>query len=410
MRPDMKRILLLTDMPPTPDYTAGIVLDQLTRFLPKDSLACFSVIEPSLEIKVSSHLIDAPFEYATKPREDLAVSYQKKHQAFSQTHALIRELYIHRFQINRLATKVIIFAKKVNPDILWCILEGQTMISLALPVSKALNVNFLTQVWDPPGWWLRTRKVPSIIQSRIIKQFGRAISASSSCATASEEMAIEYQQRHGTKTFALLPSLEKKQSYPPAQKPNSKKKLTIGIAGQLYAGDEWQALLSALDLIDWKLEKRNVDIKVIGKQIIGNVTRKANIHFVGWNSQTETIKILSQCDILYCPYWFDPQFETEARLSFPSKLTSYLASGRPVFFHGPEYASPALFLKKHEAGLLCHSLRSDEIISSLGRLVREKDLYRQLAENGYQSFLRKLTLSTLKKSFKEFLGAAGVKL
>lgn len=405
----MKKILLLTDMPPTPDYTAGIVLDKLTRFIPRGFLACFSVIEPSLKIKIASHFRDSPIEYAVKPREDWAVAYQIKRQPFPQTRALIKELYIDKIQISRLVTKIVAFAKKVNPDILWCILEGQTMIRLALPVAKALNVNFLTEVWDPPGWWLRDRKVPGLIQARILKQFGETISASSGCATASEEMAIEYQLLYGTETFAFLPSLNKKQSYPPAQKPKSDDKLTLGIAGQLYAMNEWQRLINVLDSANWKINKRDIEIKVIGKQIIGSVSKKANIHFVGWNSQLDTIKILSDCDILYCPYWFDSRFETEARLCFPSKLTSYLAAGRPVFFHGPEYASPALFLKKHKAGLLCHSLRSDEIISMLGKLTEDNNLYQQLTVNGNQAFMQHLTLRSLKNSFNKFLASAGCK-
>jgi glycosyltransferase involved in cell wall biosynthesis len=135
-----------------------------------------------------------------------------------------------------------------------------------------------------------------------------------------------------------------------------------------------------------------------------SANKGARIEFLGWHSQVETIELLSEADILYCPYWFDPVFVTEARLCFPSKLITYLAAGRPVLFHGPSYASPARFLKEHNAALFCHSLVPSEVAAALQLLVLDKDLYRQTADNGRKAFEEHLTLAAAKKSFFEFLG------
>ena len=61
---------------------------------------------------------------------------------------------------------------------------------------------------------------------------------------------------------------------------------------------------------------------------------------------------LRTADLLYCPYWFDPGFERPCRLSFPSKLSTYLKTGVPVLFHGPEYASPRIFLEQNDAAYI----------------------------------------------------------
>jgi glycosyltransferase involved in cell wall biosynthesis len=107
--------------------------------------------------------------------------------------------------------------------------------------------------------------------------------------------------------------------------------------------------------------------------------------------------------VLYCPYWFDSNFKDEAKLSFPSKLTTYLAAGRPVFFHGPEYSSPARFLRENEAGLCCYSLSTEEIIKTLTKLVSDKRQYMMLSQNGSVAFKEYLTLESMRRSFADFL-------
>ena len=115
-------------------------------------------------------------------------------------------------------------------------------------------------------------------------------------------------------------------------------------------------------------------------------------------------KLLSEADLLYCPYWFDPVFETEARLSFASKLTTYFAAGRPVLFHGPDYAAPAAFLKENDAGFICNSNNQPRIIDALNTLAADEELCFRLASNARLAFDKHLTLDTLRSKFAEFLG------
>jgi glycosyltransferase involved in cell wall biosynthesis len=130
------------------------------------------------------------------------------------------------------------------------------------------------------------------------------------------------------------------------------------------------------------------------------------VEFLGWHSQEETIQLLSEADVLYCPYWFDSAFEEESRLSFPSKLTTYLAAGRPVLFHGPAYASPAVFLKERGAGECCFSLDTDSIIASLTKLANDEAFYKETTFNGTNAFMECLTMLVLQKNFLEFLNRA----
>ena len=390
------KILLLTDIPPSKDYTAGIVLNQLVRFLPGDTVVCYCVHNARLKVRLSPDL-DFPVAYDIKPRENW--NFLGPVGTLSSS---IVEGYYETIGLRKLTKNVVRFGKTHGVDRLWGVLQGQTMIRLATRAAGDLQVPLLTQIWDPPHWWLRANRVDPCTSSRVIRQFGEAVRKSRCCATASVPMAEDYRKRYGTKTIAFLPSLGSQEALPPSVAPHCDDEFTIGIAGQIYARDAWSALLHALAEHDWNVQGRNIRIQHIGNPIPVEKDFTDRITLCGWKSQEETIRLLSGTDLTYCPYWFDPVFENEARMSFPSKLTTYYASGRPVLFHGPPYAAPARFIETTQSGICCYSLDHHSVISSLAHIIENPRHYGELTARGREVFLRYLTLDTLKQNFIDF--------
>jgi glycosyltransferase involved in cell wall biosynthesis len=394
------KVLLVTDIPPCKNFTAGLVLDQLCRFMPKGSIACFTVLNPNINAKLSPDLEWIPIEYCEKPRENVPSSLPRQ---LGMLAALGNEMYNSKFKIGKITKKIVNYGKGFKADVVWCVLQGQTMIRLARPIADGLGVPLLTQIWDPPTWWMRANNITSYAQRSILNEFDSALRFSSGCAAASWSMAERYYQDYGTRTVPLIPSIGFELALPPSSNITDHSRLTIGMAGQIYATEEWNALIRALDSVDWIIDNRQVSIRVMGRYVNLNANGKMRIEFLGWSSQKDTITLMSECDVLYCPYWFDSNFKDEAKLSFPSKLTTYLAAGRPVFFHGPEYSSPARFLRENEAGLCCYSLSTEEIIKTLTKLVSDKRQYMMLSQNGSVAFKEYLTLESMRRSFADFL-------
>jgi len=393
------RLLLLTDIPPCWNYTAGIVLAQLAGFLEQDSLICFCVKHPDIQPVIPDDLSWMPIQYAAKPRENWRFLPKQLGAISSFIAQSLTEIY----PTLSLRDEIIKFGRHYKVDAVWCVLQGQTMIRLAVPVANRLGVPLLTEVWDPLRWWLQDNRVDSLSSKRILHQFSLALQSSNCCATASWNMADEYYQRYGCQTISFLPSLPASWAKAPAKTPCNESDFTIGLAGQIYATDTWNALIKALDKTNWKLADRNVCIRLLGSYFNLNATSSTNIEFLGWRSQLESLDILSQTDLLYCPYWFSNQFIEEARLSFPSKLTTYLATGRPVFMHAPEYASPTVFLKNNNAAFCCMSTDPDQIVSLLYEAATNKNSYQEVALNGHNTFLKYLTLDILRDSFQKFI-------
>jgi hypothetical protein len=426
------KILLLTDVPPCREYTGGLVLTRLCSFLPEGSIACMCVQSHQLtHIKMTPELSWIPIEYAVKPQEDTRFHANKLSMTIS---SLVRDNFNSTIALRPIVRHGVDFGRKFGADIVWCVLQGPSMIRLATRIAQRMGVPLITLIADPPDWWLISNRFDRFSSAQILREYADVIRQSARCGTASWAMAEEYHQAYNTPCIPLVPSIDVRQSIPPtsartanaapgnvvdprqnpitdgttAQGGNQPEAtgnyFTIGLAGQIYAEAEWKALLDALDSVNWKIAEREIKINVMALPDVSRLIPAKNVTMLGWFPQNIALQMLSRNDVNYCPYRFGPDFEKETRLCFPSKLTTYLAAGRPVLFHGPENSSPAAFLRKYNAGAMVHSLEPANVLRVLTQLVTQPDYFERVAQNGYDAYLENLTLTTYRKQFATFLG------
>jgi len=392
------KLLLLTDLPPSRDYTASIFLEKLVSFLPIDSVACFNVLNRYLNPVIPPELAWLPIRKMVKPLENSGV------KRFGAVRSLVVETYNRLLVLPKIADEVIKYFQLVGANAILVPIQGQTMIYLAKLVAQKSHATLYPLVYDHPGWWIRENKIHPWIARQVLNDFGDVLRYGTKTSCCSWEMSKYYKALYGIQTVPVVAGLEKKFAQKPSINATSKTEFSICLTGQIYSSNEWGALIAALSMTKWKIAGKNIKIKLLAPQV--NQYAKGqplNIEFMGWRPQKEIIKICANSDLLYCPYWFDPEFEMEARLSFPSKLTNYLASGRPVFFHGPSYASPAKFLRKNHAALFCYSLNPKVIVEKLEEIMTNSELYRSLAFNGRFTFDHYLTTDCMRESFYQLL-------
>ena len=396
----MRKILLLTDIPPCENVTGGIFLNQLCANIPDENLAIFTVLNPALHPQMGERYTNIPQRFATKPFEGWG---HRKPRVFK---SLVMETRYSFYDLPKISSSVVAFGKTWGAEALWAILEGQTMIRLTLMVSRKLKLPLYPQVMDPPEWWFRDWKVNPVHTKLFLHKYRRVLKKATKIGAASWEMAKSYTKQFGIKAIPIVSPLDKSKALSPLENQQQDKdntELLIGMAGQLYANMEWDALINALDTSGWNISGRAVKIKLLGHHNQEMYSHHPYVEVLGWRSQQEAISILSTLDVLYLPYWFDPLFSQEARFCFPSKLTSYLAAGVPVFVHSPLYASPAKFVMENKAGLVCDSLKAEQIITGLEAMVNDKVAYRQMAINGHKAFLEHLSMQVIGEKFKDLL-------
>lgn len=402
------KILLITDVPPSKAFSGALFTDRLCNYLERESLVAFIVVNPVLrDTPVSPDSEWIPMEYITKPNESGIFTAFRKYGTFfiflSQLITFIKETYVALLRIPRIVSRIAIFGKKHKVDRVWCILQGQTMIKIALKTACKLGVPLYTQVWDPPQWWLKENAIDRITTSKILKLYAKTLKKSQKMAAASINMTKIYKEKYEANTVPVIPSLSPAAIITPVIE-NNRGHIIIALAGQIYALDAWNSMLEALDSVNWNINGKNVKIRIMSyylPNISGHSAR--NIEFLGYRSQAESIRLLSESDILYLPYWFDKNYDDVVRLSFPSKLTSYLAAGKPVLCHSPEYSSPATFITENNAGFVCSSMEKREILKSIELIDNNPDLVRDYTENGRIALNKYLSDENLKQRFAEFI-------
>lgn len=393
------RTLLLTGTRPTPDGVGGIILDDLCDFLPRDAVCVAWVQEGE----------GAPRETALRhgiPMRTVPVAFSRRPALDGSRLARIASWPMMRSRNQRRLKAAlrdcVAWARRHGVEQVWAILDMPVSIELAMPLAAALGVPLRVTVWDDVAHNTRHFGLDRLTAAHVSRRFAEALRGSIGLAVIGETMLSEYRRRYGSEGVIVrhgVASVDSEASIAGTDGP-----VRIGFAGSVSARSAFELLLSTLDRMGWSIDGRRVILTVMGPAFDFRSGVERNIECLGWRAVEDTIRILSACTLNYLPQPFEPEWEPFSRLSFPSKLTTYLAAGAPVLLHAPEYASLPEFYREHPFGACCLSLDSQSLEQAI-RLLALQDDARSSAKNaGRQALAREFTRDRFRESFAEFMG------
>ena len=395
------RVLLISPVAPVPEGVGGVFLRDLCLMYPADRIA-FAIL-PGIGTG------PWPDRLQGAPRTTLDVvperGFNRWGRRVQRSSRAVFDRYVERVHFPRLIDRVASFAERVQPDIVWIPLAGPTMINVAAAIAERVGVPLVTTVWDPPDYFLpHYWDIQGAALARVMERFASAVRRSARCAVASPEMKEAYEARYGTPCVPMIHGLPESAWWAPSgiRPPNAP--FVIGYAGSLYARSEWDALLGALGAVGWRVAGRDVVIRVLAGSFDARVTGPARIEFLGWHSTHDAVRIMAGCDVCYVPYWFDPACRPGVELCFPNKISMYLASGRPIFYHGPRESTPVHFLERHRVGVTAYSLEPDAIVGALTTAAVDTQFHEVAAGEIPRALRQELSLSVFRQRFAEFIG------
>ena len=399
------RILLLSGEAPGEFGVGAMYLRDLCLHYPRGSLCCFAVKPPHLRVP-SPDLDYLPIANGSQPRERAVTRLGPR---FERLTSFPLHQYSKRVRVSALIAQAVRFAKQHDVNMVWAVLDRLTLIYMARKVATKLGVRLVTTVWDPPEY-LSTHRfhLDRLTRRAILSEFGKALRASARCGVMCEAMKDEYETKYGTESVVMRYGIHPDKWRPSASETTGKKQFVTGFAGSLYAVSEWKALLSALSKLDWQIDGRDIIVRVMGHGMdLRGTTSEMHIEYLGsLSSVDDVIEKMSHVDVAYLPIWFDESYRLFVRQSFPTKLATYLAAGRPVFFHGPEDSSPAHFFRRFPVGLCCHSMEEPDIIECLRRFASDREFYATATAAGKAALEQELSLHVFLRQFAMLIGVA----
>jgi len=252
---------------------------------------------------------------------------------------------------------------------LWAILDSIAVIDVVYFLVKKFSVPLFVQVWDDPQHLIFLRNLDSLSARRTLGRFRFLIRHAEKVAVISEQMQTAYEPdtqekpiiiRHGMGSTSAIPC----RITDPSQ-------FRIGFCGSMYATTAWKAFQQALYLKRWKLGGKKVQMLIASPVIELDSGTPADMRFYGWQSPHDTVQLMAACDLLYLPQGFEPGQRPITELSFPTKLSTYAQTGKPVFVHSPAYGSLTEFCKQQQFGCLCNDLNAMNIAQMLESLASD---------------------------------------
>lgn len=125
------------------------------------------------------------------------------------------------------------------------------------------------------------------------------------------------------------------------------------------------ALLKGLALYR---ERHSADVSIVlrgGVPVRERDAAGVPVTVLPWGSQADVDRDLAAANLLYLPLPFGSAHERFARFSLSTKLVTFLASGLPIFYHGPPESAAAELLSGADAGIGAYSLDPNAIADAL---------------------------------------------
>lgn len=179
----------------------------------------------------------------------------------------------------------------------------------------------------------------------------------------SEAMGEEYNRRYGDRPFRVVTDGLRTV----VEAPRSVDGFRVYLMGSIHLSYEanFDTLFQALARLQAAHPDRPVSLVVRGGFSFPIRSNGVPVEVRPWGAQADIERDLQEADLLYLPLPFEPEHESFVRYSLATKLVTYLGSGVPIFYHGPEHAAAARLLAKHDAGICATTLEPGGVAAAV---------------------------------------------
>jgi hypothetical protein len=338
----MPRLLVISDIGPTQQFTGGLVLSNIARSLSNFyELDWFLLHEASLgDYQIDSFNQETSFNWITKPVENWSQNSLPFISAIGER--------ISDRDFKTIWQEVHSKITQMKPHKILVVLQGQTSFKVAYNLQKS-RMDFSTISWDPWIWWSKDKKVHRSFTKKVENVYSSLKTGMHIVPTMefAERYQIPLENVVVLYPHVPLPGLVNRITKDLTRNFQGASNLNLCYAGQIYAKNEFEGLINELNHIGWKFNDLDVKLHYFGSSNI-----KVNPHVInhGWLDPAKLIDELSKLDIGIIAYPGANELPEVSALSFPSKFAVYCAAGLPVIYFGPR-SSPVSKMIQEDAVL-----------------------------------------------------------
>lgn len=246
-----------------------------------------------------------------------------------------------------------------------------------VPISRVaitMNLPLFLSVHDDIEYSVRGHRYLNEVREGIANAWRNA----TGIFAISEELGLEYCRRYGTREFSMVTDgLTNVAGGPQRWPAKSLRIYFMGLFHYTY-GPNLRALMDALKIVrnrhsDWAISvtcrSRSVSSPIHADDV--------PVQILPFAPETEVEKDMLSADLLYQPLPFAEFAQNFVKFSLSTKMITYLGSGLPIFYHGPEDSAASKLLSRHQAAAICTTLDPLRIADELEAVaVRRESIVR----------------------------------
>jgi glycosyltransferase involved in cell wall biosynthesis len=112
---------------------------------------------------------------------------------------------------------------------------------------------------------------------------------------------------------------------------------------------------------------------------------------------------LQQADLLLVASSFLPKYANITRSSVQTKITDYMATGKPILSCGPQDGACNMFIRQWNCGLVCETNNISKVKDYLLKQIQNRGANQVLAKNAYQVLLEHFETNKVHQKLYEFI-------
>lgn len=371
------------------NYTGmGITLTNLFADWPKDNIAVWADgVEPDLCNKIRPCSV-----YIGTYKDAVKQNIGKKIPGFKdKVREIIRKQYyktgIQEFREDTHISKIdLSLAKTFNPEIIFCALGNDAAMRRCENLMNEFpNSKLVLYIVDD---WVNTkinfRYFASFWRHKYDKDFRHIINRAAGLLSICQYMTDEYRRIYGKSFYPFHNpvNVEEWQSINVLPKYGNNK-IAILYVGKIN-DDTTPCLLDMCKTIEELNLIRDSFVFDIYSPDFGSKAflfdRKIGVHVFPSIAHENIPRVMKSYSALFLPLGFSKQSRRYVRLSMPTKLSEYLASGKPIILYCPKEIALSKYLVDKNCAVMCTDNDTVKLKTAVAGL-QDKNIYNQLVIN-----------------------------
>ena len=295
------------------------------------------------------------------------------------------------------------FVARLRANDLWFVLDGPTSVRLAHLALTAGVRTVRVQIPEPPSDWLKAMNVDQRTACELLAKHDELIVRAADVGVGSWSLAADCRTRLGRDPDVILPWLDTTLARAPALR-SSADVLRVALVGMSAASPEFFSLVEAMIGLKSDRGWGTVELHVFVDAASIPVRREGSLIRIRKAGEGDAlIDDLSQMDLLFLSTPFRESAIGEER-QILARLAVYLASGRPVLFHGPSDSALGRLLRESAAAFFCFREGADAVRAAIVRNLHQERLYAEIAEGGRKLLEGRFSMQAQGHAIHAFVG------